>query len=125
MLRHLEIEVGQDDRTAWPADAVAVMNRVAGRAKLAISFGSDGAWAFEVGAASVEGALGRLVVIVADAQTDGTWTRLKVCASDTCRWAFYDTSRAGNGKWCSMRLCGNRAKQEAWRSRVMDSSPNR
>ncbi|NBE84774.1 hypothetical protein GVV04_28150 [Micromonospora sp. NEAU-HG-1] len=30
---------------------------------------------------------------------------------------FYGTSRSGAGKWCSMRLCGNRAKQEAWRGR--------
>jgi predicted RNA-binding Zn ribbon-like protein len=65
----------------------------------------------------VTGALGRLVIDVTDAMTAGTWPRLKVCANDTCRWAFYDHSRAGTGKWCSMRLCGNRAKQKAWRNR--------
>jgi predicted RNA-binding Zn ribbon-like protein len=46
-----------------------------------------------------------------------TWRRLKVCASDRCRRAFYDRSRARSGKWCSMRACGNRAKQRAWRGR--------
>jgi predicted RNA-binding Zn ribbon-like protein len=51
------------------------------------------------------------------AMTQGTWHRLKICSSDDCRWAFYDHSRSGTGRWCSMKLCGNRAKQESWRSR--------
>ncbi len=118
-----EAAAANHDHTDWPADAVATINDVAGRAKLAISFSSGGAWAFEVRAAAVEAALGRLIVVVANAETDGTWARLKVCASDTCRWAFYDASRAGNGKWCTMRLCGNRAKQEAWRTRSAGTKP--
>lgn len=27
-----------------------------------------------------------------------------------CRWLFFDSSRGGRRKWCSMRDCGNRAK---------------
>ena len=38
------------------------------------------------------------------------WTRLKVCARDSCRWAFYDTSRNRSGRWCSMAGCGNIVK---------------
>ena len=66
----------------------------------------------------VDGALGELVLRVLESMTAGTWPRLKVCARDACRWAFYDTSRGGTGKWCAMSLCGNRAKQEAWRART-------
>ena len=51
------------------------------------------------------------------AMSDGTWTRLKVCADDECQVAFYDNSRARTGKWCTMKVCGNRAKQKAWRDR--------
>lgn len=38
------------------------------------------------------------------------WARLKVCARDTCRWAFYDASRNRSGRWCSMAGCGNIVK---------------
>jgi predicted RNA-binding Zn ribbon-like protein len=43
---------------------------------------------------------------------DGTWTRLKVCARDTCRWAFYDASRNQARRWCSMAGCGNHVKMK-------------
>lgn len=33
------------------------------------------------------------------------------------QWAFYGNSRARTGKWCSMKVCGNRAKQKARRDR--------
>ncbi|WP_221891064.1 CGNR zinc finger domain-containing protein [Microbispora sp. KK1-11] len=53
---------------------------------------------------------------MAAALADGTWARLKVCVNDDCQWAFYDNSRSRTGRWCSMRLCGNRAKQARWRT---------
>ncbi len=40
----------------------------------------------------------------------GEWERLKVCARDTCRWAFYDASRNHARRWCSMAGCGNYVK---------------
>ena len=43
---------------------------------------------------------------------DQTWERLKVCARDSCRWAFYDTSRNRAGRWCSMAGCGNHVKMK-------------
>jgi predicted RNA-binding Zn ribbon-like protein len=38
------------------------------------------------------------------------WVRLKVCARDSCRWAFFDASRNRSGRWCSMAGCGNIVK---------------
>ncbi|HEY9474951.1 MAG TPA: CGNR zinc finger domain-containing protein [Mycobacteriales bacterium] len=98
-------------------DAVAVLNEAAGRAGMSLSFGTDAGWAVQPRAAGVDGALGGLLVIVVEAMTDGTWSRLKVCQNDTCRWAYYDHSRGRSGRWCSMQLCGNRAKQRGWRER--------
>ena len=72
----------------------------------------------------VDGALGRLLAIVAAAQADGTWERLKACPWDTCRWAFYDHSRNRSGVWCSMAVCGNRAKVQAFRARQERSRPS-
>ena len=65
----------------------------------------------------VRGALAALVAIAHDAMADGTWARLKVCQSASCRFAFYDNSRNRSGMWCSMEVCGNRAKVRTYRQR--------
>lgn len=54
--------------------------------------------------------LAPLIAAVNASQVDGTWERLKVCARDSCRWAFYDASRNRSGRWCSMAGCGNYVK---------------
>ncbi|GLV81567.1 hypothetical protein Slala03_12560 [Streptomyces lavendulae subsp. lavendulae] len=36
--------------------------------------------------------------------------RIRKCASETCILHFHDTSRNGTRRWCSMAVCGNRAK---------------
>lgn len=37
--------------------------------------------------------------------------RLRMCESpDGCGWLFYDETRNGTRRWCSMKDCGNRAK---------------
>ena len=51
------------------------------------------------------------------AQETGEWDRLKVCLSDECLWAFYDRSRNRSRHWCSMDVCGNRAKTRAYRAK--------
>lgn len=43
--------------------------------------------------------------------------RLKMCASEECRWIFYDQSRPGTRRWCSSSLCGNRHKTRSYRER--------
>lgn len=58
-----------------------------------------------------------VVEATTSALTDGTWSRLKACQDDRCRWAFYDHSRSRTGQWCSMEICGNRNKQARWRDR--------
>ena len=55
--------------------------------------------------------------IVFAARADGTFARLKACPHAHCGWAFYDASRNRSGQWCSMRICGNRTKGEAFRRR--------
>ena len=43
--------------------------------------------------------------------------RIRICANDTCRWVFYDESRAGRRRWCDMATCGNQAKARRHRER--------
>jgi len=54
---------------------------------------------------------------VAGAVAAGTWQRLKACASEECRWAYYDRSPAGRSRWCTMAICGSRAKMRSYRRR--------
>jgi predicted RNA-binding Zn ribbon-like protein len=100
-----------------PPGAVAAINAAADRAGLALALTPDSGWVARPRSRGVDGALGEILALVARTAGEGTWRRLKVCVNDTCRWAFYDHSRAHTAKWCSMQVCGNRAKQQAWRSR--------
>jgi len=70
----------------------------------------------------VAGALGLLLTIVFEAMQDGTWSQLKACASETCRWAFYDHSKNHSGRWCSMAECGNRSKVQSYRARQVPAA---
>lgn len=62
--------------------------------------------------------IGQLIGIIGQAQDLGYWARLKICASEECRWAFYDASKNRGGTWCRMEVCGNRAKNRRYRSRA-------
>jgi len=68
-------------------------------------------------AGGLAGPLCTLLVVIRDAQGDGSWTRLKACRNDDCRWAFYDRSHGGRGAWCDMAVCGNRIKNRNLRAR--------
>jgi len=43
--------------------------------------------------------------------------RVRNCADPTCRALFYDGSRPGSRRWCSMDACGNRAKKATLRAK--------
>jgi predicted RNA-binding Zn ribbon-like protein len=102
-----------------PLDAIAVerLNRAASRAGVRLRFDAEGSAELEPDAAGVDGAIARLLATVARAHADGTWSRLKACVHDACRWAFYDHSKNRSGKWCRMEVCGNVEKARAYRER--------
>ena len=62
--------------------------------------------------------LGAIVAQLYDGAANGTLGRLKMCASDECRRAFYDRSKPGTKRWCQAVLCGNRMKTRAYRERL-------
>ncbi len=72
-------------------------------------------------AATVAGVISQMVGIAFQAQLLGEWSRLKICASDDCRWAFFDSSRNQAGTWCQMETCGNRIKNRTYRRRRSSS----
>jgi predicted RNA-binding Zn ribbon-like protein len=63
-----------------------------------------------------DGLLG-LLLIIRDAQHDGTWSRLKICGNPDCLYAFYDRSHSRRGAWCDMASCGNLIKNRNLRAR--------
>jgi predicted RNA-binding Zn ribbon-like protein len=97
--------------------AASVADEAARRARLGVRFDPDGRVRTAPQAPGVDGALGRLLAIVAAAQEEGTWTRLKACLADDCRWAYYDRSRNRSAVWCDMQVCGNRQKVRSFRER--------
>jgi predicted RNA-binding Zn ribbon-like protein len=63
------------------------------------------------------GALTRVLASTHNLVRAGVWERLKICPDDDCAWAFYDESRNRSRRWCSMKVCGNRQKVRAYRTR--------
>src|ERR1041384_573862 len=95
-----------------PLDAAAIqtLNAYARDARLLVRFTDEGVPDLEPCCAGVDTAIARIVAAVFAAVADGSWTRLKACRRDTCRWAFYDASKNGSSRWCSMEVCGSREK---------------
>jgi len=95
-----------------PAHAVRIINdrSLQGRATAILTPEGTRRWRL-TSPSCVEDALG---VIASDAiniiagERDG---KLALCASPTCRAAFFDTSRSRTRKWCDMNTCGNRQKK--------------
>jgi predicted RNA-binding Zn ribbon-like protein len=97
--------------------ALAKLNETAAGAQLRVRFADDGGSELVPEAGGVPGALGLILGLTYTAMADDTWSRLKVCREHTCQWAFYDHSKNRSRTWCSMRVCGNRTKARAYRSR--------
>ena len=96
-----------------PESSIAVLNKAS--APLVVKVGDGAALVPE--RRGVDGAVAALLAAVYTAQVDGTWSRLKTCRGDVCRWAFYDATKNRSGTWCDMAVCGNRAKARAYRVR--------
>ena len=62
--------------------------------------------------------VGLVAAAVAKIAIERRLDRVKICPADDCRWAFYDTSRNRSRQWCSMEVCGNRAKARSHRERA-------
>jgi predicted RNA-binding Zn ribbon-like protein len=99
------------------ADANALLNRAADETGLRVCFGCDDEKPIHVEATGVRGAVGRILGTAFLAELDGRWERLRVCHDEGCSAIFFDRSKNRSGKWCSMAVCGNRAKVRAFRER--------
>src|SRR5712691_7168891 len=60
--------------------------------------------------APLERLYGAVARSAAELLAGGEPRRLRKCANPACRLMFYDVSKAGRRRWCSMRTCGGQAK---------------
>jgi predicted RNA-binding Zn ribbon-like protein len=110
-------------RSANPAALMEVNRALDARERIELVQSADGV---SVGHSHVgdpiDDALARLAEPLVDEIQAGNADRIRICANDTCRWIFYDESRAGRRRWCDMASCGNRAKAARHRARVKAAS---
>ena len=59
-----------------------------------------------------------IIQSVADLLSEPQTQRLRQCES--CVLHFFDTSKKGSRRWCSMNLCGNKVKVAAYQRRQRD-----
>jgi predicted RNA-binding Zn ribbon-like protein len=71
---------------------------------------------------AVDDLLARIAEPIVREIGNGHDDRIRICANDTCRWIFYDESRAGRRRWCDMATCGNRAKAQRHRARQKETA---
>lgn len=99
------------------ADHLAVLKALTDTSTAKVELAPDGQVQLSAAGENVGERLLELLLVMRDAQRDGTWTRLKACANDECTWAFYDRSRNHGGTWCDMSSCGNMLKNREFRAR--------
>lgn len=102
-----------DTRTA------SSLRTAARTACLKVTLDDAGRTALEADRPGLEGAVATLFAILHEAQLNGDWPRLKGCRQ--CGYAFFDRSKNRSATWCAMSICGNRAKNRAYRQRRSSS----
>ena len=72
--------------------------------------GDGYAWQTEEAMPSTTTLLAPVLWSAGDLLTRPEVRRVRQCANDRCRWLFLDDSKNASRRWCSMSMCGNRAK---------------
>ena len=102
---------------AVPSAALATLAAAARTAQLIVAIDEAGQADLRPAGRGPDALLARLLADIASAQRIGTWSNLRICRHDVCRWAFFDASRNHTGVWCTMSICGNRVKSANLRRR--------
>jgi predicted RNA-binding Zn ribbon-like protein len=70
--------------------------------------------------ADLDRPLWRVAHSAADLLTSSAAARIRECEGEGCGWLFLDVSATRRRRWCSMAVCGNRAKAQRHRARVKE-----
>lgn len=100
-----------------PESAIRIVNDRSTHGRAAAILTREGKRRWQLSsAASIEDALSVIAantIEIVAGERDG---RLALCASPTCRAAFFDTSQSRTRKWCDMNTCGNRQKKARFKA---------
>ena len=103
-------------KRAVPASALALLNGYIQLAAQQVSLtpaNAGFAWRYDSDGDSPGGfetMLWPIVRSAAELLASDNLPFVRACSSKTCQWFFLDTSKNHRRRWCSMKLCGNRAK---------------
>jgi predicted RNA-binding Zn ribbon-like protein len=67
-------------------------------------------WLWAEGGKALDSMLWPVARSAADLLTEGPLDAIRACEGRGCGWLFLDTSRNRTRRWCTMQVCGNRAK---------------
>ncbi|MEU5835904.1 CGNR zinc finger domain-containing protein [Streptomyces diacarni] len=97
---------------ALPVPALQVINDRSAQGRAAAILTAEGGRRWRLSSASrVEDALSVIATDAIDIIAGERDGKLALCASPTCRAAFFDTSQSRTRRWCDMNTCGNRQKK--------------
>ncbi|HKS05897.1 MAG TPA: CGNR zinc finger domain-containing protein, partial [Gemmatimonadaceae bacterium] len=101
--------------------ALGELNRVLGRSAgmRRVEQTNDGRFehAFVAAGDAFAGLLLPLVESATESLVRGDLDRVRTCANAQCARVFYDATKNGSRRWCTMGTCGNRAKAKRFRER--------
>jgi predicted RNA-binding Zn ribbon-like protein len=86
---------------------------------------SDGglAWRLVSRKSGVQALVQPLAVAIGNLVCDEDFARVRQCDGPGCSIWFLDRTKSGQRRWCSMALCGNRAKASLHRARARTAPP--
>ena len=114
-------DVGAGGRSAaWDA-----VNDIAAGVPTVVRFVSDDESAVRPAGEGVDAIVGALIADLDRAVTSGSWKRVRLCAYEPCKSAFYDATKSRTQRWHSYEVCGNRANVASYRRRAAGGSPKR
>jgi predicted RNA-binding Zn ribbon-like protein len=113
------------DGRPFPARVVTATNRLLRSLYVRFALAEEGdvfALRTEAQIVDPDHALGILARSVADLLVTHDPSRLRRCANPECVLFFLDLTRSRTRRWCSMAICGNRAKQQSFQRRLRATS---
>jgi len=75
-------------------------------------------WGWDFDLQDLRTMLWPVVRSTAELLTSPDLCRMRQCAREGCQWMFLDLSKNGSRRWCSMALCGSRAKSHRFYHRT-------
>ncbi len=116
------IASGQAIQTQWIEPVNSVLLFTEGYDQLIPTTPECKAWrlGFVARQQRLEWLLAPIARSAAELLAEGPGAPVRKCASPKCALYFYDTSRNGKRRWCSMSTCGNRSKVAAHARRARE-----